>query len=194
MRMNSRLRAPARLMSSRAPIGPSGSSLRHSHLRLSTSLDWLPRPYLRAINNVAVDVGAYDRPTADLIESGLQSVGVWRTHVGWRPFAGSGFYVDVGYGLLALGGETRPEDVLVALIGIDPPGDGGELGRHYTVGSLLHLADVELGWQWTVRERWTARAVLSGAFTFNSAPRWSPTTSPACPSSPRPSPASPRTS
>jgi len=150
-------------------------------LRLSTSLGWLPRPYLRAINNVAVDMGAYGRPTADLIESGLQSAGVWRTHIGWRPFAGSGFYVDVGYGLLALGGETRSEDVLVALIGIDPLGDGGELGRNYTVGSLLHLADVELGWQWTVRERWTVRAALSGAFTFNSAASVEPDYEPSVP-------------
>jgi hypothetical protein len=138
-------------------------------LRLSTSLGWLPRPYLRAINSAAVKAGAYDRPTADLIESGLGSAVVWRTHVGWRPFAGAGFYVDVGYGLLALGGETSPEEVLVQLIGIDPPFEGGELDRRYEVDSLLHLADVELGWQWTVRERWTVRAALGGAFTFKSA-------------------------
>jgi hypothetical protein len=103
-------------------------------------------------------------------------------------------YVDVGYGLLALGGETRPEDVLMALIGIDPPGDGGELGRHYTVGSLLHLADVELGWQWAVCERWAVCAALSGAFTFNSAASVEPDYEPSLPPSPKPSPASPRTS
>lgn len=152
-----------------------------SRLRLSTSLGWLPRPYLRAINSVAVDAGAYDRPTADLIESGLQSAVVWRTHVGWRPFAGSGFYLDVGYGLLALGGEASPEEVLVALIGIDPPGDIGDLGRSYTVGSLLHLADVELGWQWMVGERWTVRAALGGAFTFKSAATVEPDYEPAVP-------------
>src|SRR3712207_9498122 len=53
------------------------------------------------------------------------------THVGWRPFAGAGFYLDVGYGLVALGGETSPEEVLVTLVGIDPPFEGGELGRRY---------------------------------------------------------------
>ena len=89
--------------------------------------------------------------------------------------------MDVGYGLLALGGEASPEEVLVALIGIDPPGDVGELGRSYTVGSLLHQADVELGWQWSVGERWTVRAALGGAFTFKSAATVEPDYEPAVP-------------
>jgi hypothetical protein len=150
-------------------------------LRLSTSLGWLPRPYLRAINNVLVEAGAYDEPTADLIENGLQSSLVWRTHVGWRPFAGAGFYIDAGYGLLALGGETRAGEVLVALVGIDLPIDVDELGGDYTVDSLLHMVDVELGWQWEVRERWTVRAAVGGALTFKSAATVEPDFEPAVP-------------
>jgi hypothetical protein len=150
-------------------------------LRLSTSLGWLPRPYLRAINNVMVKAGAYERSAADLIESGLQSSLVWRTHVGWRPFAGAGFYVDAGYGLLALGGQTSPGEVLVALVGIDVPFEVEDLSGEYSVDSLLHMVDVELGWQWEVRERWTVRAAVGGAFTFKSAATVEPEFEPSVP-------------
>ena len=57
-------------------------------LRLSTSLGYLPPAYVEVVNDTAVELRAYGRNEADLIENSLKNSLVWRTHVGWRPFAG----------------------------------------------------------------------------------------------------------
>lgn len=153
-------------------------------LRLSTSLGYLPAAYVRAVNDVAVGLGAYARKDADLIEDSLKNSLVWRTHVGWRPFAGAGFYVEGGYGLVALGGETNPEQVLASLTGITPPGGEEVLDREYRVRSVLHMLDVELGWRWGLGPGWTARTALGAAFTLDSNSRVEPqfeTSNPAVP-------------
>jgi len=148
-------------------------------LRLSTSLGYLPPPYLRAINSIAVDLGAYDEREGELIEQTLERGLVWRTHLGWRPVASAGFYVDAGYGLMALTGDASPEEVLVALTGIDPPDEEGALDRRYEVRSTLHMVDVELGWRWLVGERFTGRLGIGAALTFAASttvePQFNPT-------------------
>lgn len=142
-------------------------------LRLSTSLGYLPPGYLRLADDVAVGMGLYERRVADLIEDALNNSLVWRTHVGWRPFPGAGFYVDAGYGLVALGGESTLENVLVALTDLTPP-EGNVFERAYHVRSVLHMLDVELGWRWGLGSGWTARTALGGAFTLDSNSRVEP--------------------
>jgi hypothetical protein len=137
-------------------------------LRLSTSLGYLPPAYLRLANDVAVGMGAYERRVADLIEDSLKNSLVWRTHVGWRPFPGAGFYVEGGYGMVALGGESNPEEVLVSLTDLTPPAGEEVLNRVYRVRSVLHMLDVELGWRWGLGSGWTARTALGAAFTLDS--------------------------
>ncbi len=150
-------------------------------LRLSTSLGFLPELYLQGLNEVAISLDAYDRRRADLIESTLKSSLVWRTHLGWRPFPGAGFYVEGGYGLVALGGEANPETVLVALTGIEPPFGESVLEREYDVRSQLHMVDVELGWRWGLGSGLTARTALGGAFTLDSNSRVEPQFEPSNP-------------
>ncbi len=148
-------------------------------LRLSTTVGYLPPPYLRAINSAAVELGTYDAPVADLIEATLRQGLVWRTHVGWRPVASAGFFVDAGYGLLALRGDASPEEVLVALTGIAPPEEEGALDRRYEVHSTLHMVDVELGWRWVAETGVTARLGIGAGLTFAASstvePRFEPT-------------------
>jgi hypothetical protein len=143
-------------------------------LRLSTSLGYLPGMYLQAVNDVAVALDVYDRERANLIKQSLKDSLVWRTHLGWRPFPGAGLYVEGGYGLVALGGETNPEDVLTALTGINPPLGESVLNREYRVRSVLHMLDVELGWRWGLGAGWTARTALGAAFTLDSNTRVEP--------------------
>jgi hypothetical protein len=143
-------------------------------LRLSTSLGYLPGMYLQAVNDVAVALDVYDRERANLIKQSLKNSLVWRTHLGWRPFPGAGLYVEGGYGLVALGGRTNPEDVLAALTGIDPPFGESVLNREYRVRSVLHMVDVELGWRWGLGAGWTARTALGAAFTLDSNTRVEP--------------------
>ncbi|HYO58225.1 hypothetical protein [Archangium sp.] len=150
-------------------------------LRLSTSLGYLPAAYVRAVNDIAVELGAYGRNQADLIENALKNSLVWRTHVGWRPFPGAGLYVEGGYGLVALGGETNAEDVLAVLTGIEPPFGESVLNREYRVRSVLHMLDVELGWRWGLGAGWTARTALGAAFTLDSNSRVEPQFEPGLP-------------
>lgn len=150
-------------------------------LGLSTAVGYLPSPYLRAVNGVAVGLGAYDRNQADLIENALKNSFVWRTHVGWRPFPRAGFYVEGGYGLVALGGQTNAEEVLVAFTGISPPGGESTLNREYRVRSVLHMVDAEVGWRWGLGAGWTARTALGAAFTLDSNSRVEPTFEPSQP-------------
>ncbi|PTL83343.1 hypothetical protein DAT35_15285 [Vitiosangium sp. GDMCC 1.1324] len=150
-------------------------------LRLSTSLGYLPRLYLKGVNEVAVGLGAYGRNEANLIEDTLQSSLVWRTHLGWRPFPNAGFYVDAGYGLLSLGGNTTPEAVLVARTGITPPEGETALNREYHVRAVLHMLDAELGWRWGLGAGWTARTALGAAFTLDSNSRVEPRFEPSLP-------------
>jgi len=147
-------------------------------LRLSTSLGYLPGMYLQAVNDVAVALDVYDRQRANLIKQSLKNSLVWRTHAGWRPFPGAGLYVEGGYGLVALGGRTNPEDVLAALTGINPPLGESVLDREYRVRSVLHMLDVEVGWRWGLGSGWTARTALGAAFTLDSNTRVEPTFEP----------------
>ncbi|HEX5754571.1 MAG TPA: hypothetical protein VFZ09_50775 [Archangium sp.] len=150
-------------------------------LRLSTSLGYLPAGYVGRVNDVAVGLDAYSRNEADLIENALKNSLVWRTHVGWRPFAGAGLYVEGGYGLVALGGEVNAEDVLASLIGIEPPEGEEALNREYRVRSVLHMLDVEVGWRWGLGAGWTARTALGAAFTLDSNSRVEPQFQPSQP-------------
>jgi len=148
-------------------------------VRLSSSVGYVPDAYLSTINAAAEELEVYDERVGDLIEETLEQGVVWRTHVGWRPFKHAGFYVDAGYGLLALTGNTSPEEVLVALTGIEPPEEEGALDRRYDVRSTLHMVDVELGWRWLVGEHLTARVGLGMGVTFSASstvePEFEPT-------------------
>lgn len=150
-------------------------------LRLSTSLGYLPPAYVAVVNDTAVELRAYGRNEADLIENSLKNSLVWRTHVGWRPFAGLGLYLDGGYGLVALGGEVNTEDVLAALTGLEPPEGEDVLDREYRVRSMLHMLDVELGWRWGLGAGWTARTALGAAIMLDSNSRVEPQFEPSQP-------------
>ena len=143
-------------------------------LSLSTSLGYQPSAYVQAINSASVFLGAYDRNEADLIEDTLRGSFVWRTHLGWRPVANAGLYVEAGYGRVAFGGNTSAEDVLAALTGVEAPADESVLERDYRVRAVLHLLDVEVGWRWRLGEHWTARTALGAAVTLDAQSRVDP--------------------
>jgi hypothetical protein len=151
-------------------------------LRLSTSLGYLPGPYVDLVNAIVVGLGGYDQKTADLIRAALGSSLLSRTHLGWRPFATYGFYFEVGYGLVALGGGLSREEILSAVTGRSAPqGEPGST-RTYNVRSTLHMIDVELGWQWLFfGDRLTLRAALGFAGTLGSATSISPSYAPRAP-------------
>jgi len=150
-------------------------------LRLSTSLGLLPVPYVGAINAFVVAVGGYDDNTADLVRSALKSSLIWRTHAGYRPFSRLGLYFEGGYGLVALGGSATGPELVEGLTGRTIPANAtrGGTARSYDVASVLHMLDVEVGYEVTLAPHVQLRLALGGAFTIASAtniePRFTPT-------------------
>jgi len=136
-----------------------------ARLRLSSSFGVLPGPYVELINDAVVALGGYDQQTADLIQSSLSSSLVWRAHLGWRPFPHAGFVLDVGYGLVTLGGGVKAADAIAAAAGHSAPSRPG--GTTYDVASTLQMVDADLGWEWTMLgDHLVIEAALGFAGTF----------------------------
>lgn len=148
-------------------------------LRLSSAVGVLPGPYVSAINGILVGVGAYNQATADLIRDALGSSLVWRTHLGYRPFARHGFTVEVGYGLVALGGGASASTIVSAATGASSPESGTE--KPFRVSSALHMLDAELGWEWVLFEHLFVRAAAGGAFTVAASSSVTPDYTPRAP-------------
>ena len=102
---------------------------------------------------------------------------LWRTRVGWRPWAKRGFYVDGGYTLTTLGGGLSGADVLTSVLG-DSYEFSAPNERAFDIGASVHFIDTEIGWEWAVRDKIWLRAALGGAFTVAAStdiqPSWTP--------------------
>lgn len=117
-------------------------------IRLGTTLGLLPGAYVSLINGIATDAGWYDEPTADLIDEALTQAIVWTLQVGWQPWAERGLHLDIGYGLVSLGGATSSGAVLAAATGRPPlPGDDD---ADYDIDSTVHTLRVDIGWRFDV--------------------------------------------
>ena len=140
-------------------------------LRLRTSLGWLPTPYVNLINEVvqAFD-DTYTDANAQLVSDTLQNSLVWRTHLGWRPFEGHGFYVHLGYSFVGLGGGTTAQALVEGITGVPIPTgpNNSRFKLDLTTTAALHMADLELGWEWELWDHLTLRVGLGGSYTFAS--------------------------
>lgn len=133
-------------------------------VRLATSIGVMPGPYVDAINTFLVGVNAYDADTAALVKTALDASLVWRTHAGYRPLRDHGLYLEAGYGLVTLGGGASAAELVAGVTGRTLPPSQGKL--NFNVRSTLHMADVEIGWEWTIVKYLHVRAAAGGAFTF----------------------------
>lgn len=143
-------------------------------LQLSTSLGLLPRPYLRLLNDVLVEAGEYSEDEAQLIEDSLSQAGVWRTHLGWRPFPRAGFYLSGGYTLITLGGGVTGSSALFRLAGVEVPEDLLAAVQLAEARSTLHQAAAELGWQWRLPARLRLRLGVGGFTTLGASTTFTP--------------------
>jgi hypothetical protein len=153
------------------PISVGGRlELEASRLRLSSSLGILPGPYVDVINETVVAFGGYDEATADVVKEALSSSLIWRTHLGVRVWRG--LYVEAGYGLVTLGGDAAGAELFGAVTGQPvPPGTGD---RPFDIRSTLHMADVEIGYDFAVSQALRLRVAIGGAFTFAASTRITP--------------------
>lgn len=150
-------------------------------VRLSLSAGILPGAYVDAINVFLVGIEAYPQETADLVRSSLEQSLVVRAHAGVRPWRCRGFYAEMGYGLVGLGGGSTGAEIIEAATGEPVPSSDDGTTREFDVRSRLHLLDLELGWEWTVVRRLRLRAALGGAFTLASSTAIEPEYQPAVP-------------
>jgi hypothetical protein len=150
-------------------------------IRASTALGLMPGPYVDAINGVLVAVKAYDDDTARFVKGALQSALVWRTHLGYRPFASLGLYADVGYGLVTLGGGATGAQIVSAATGRTVPMEA-TTALDFDARATLHMLDVEVGWQFLLGEQWIIRPALGGAFTLAANTSLTPNYTPRAPS------------
>jgi hypothetical protein len=132
-------------------------------VRVSTSLGVLPEPYVKAINGFVTAVGGYSEDTGALIEQVLKNSLVWKLQVGWRPWQERGFYFDLGYGLVTLGGGLTGQEVITLATGRDVPQGAQDARLSYHVASTLHLITGEVGWRWLV---WEERLLLRTSLGF----------------------------
>ncbi len=147
-------------------------------VRLSTSLGILPGPYVDLINAGVEAFGGYNDQTAQLIKDSLSSSLVWRTHAGWRPLRRHGLTIDIGYGLVALGGGVSGEEVIMVATGhAPPPGENAPM-RSYHVASVLHMIDAEIGWEWRLPHGLMLRTALGFAGTLAASTSVSPNYTP----------------
>jgi hypothetical protein len=138
-------------------------------LRFSVSLGYLPSLYVDAMNGLLVNsFRAYDDKTAALIKSTLNQSAVLRLHTGWRPFRDLGWYFDAGYGVVALGGGTSAADVIATFVHRPLPPIPGADEKTFELKSVLHMLDVEIGWESLIGEYLSVRIALGGAFTVGS--------------------------
>lgn len=121
-------------------------------IRLALTMGVLPDPYLDLINATAVAAGAYDEDEAKLIKASLKQSLVVRAAGGWRPFRRRGFFAEVGYTSISLGGNVAGQDLVALATGAElPAGVDGSEQREYDVASRLHLLGAEAGWEWRLR-------------------------------------------
>lgn len=149
-------------------------------LRASTSLGILPGVYVDAMNGILTGAGAYPDATADLIRASIQNSLIWRTHVGGRPFERLGLYGEIGYGLVALGGEATAAAIISGVTGRSLPETERGTPKTFDASATLHMADVEVGYEW-IFGHVHLRASLGGAFTFASSTTITPKFTPRAP-------------
>lgn len=145
--------------------------------RLQSSLGWMPSAYVNGTNRVVrmIIPESYSEETAQLVEDTIRDSLVWSLRAGWRPLRERGLYAHLGYSLITIGGGSTASGLIEGITGVEisrmTNPDRGELP--ISAAATLHLASLEVGWEWSLlelaRERaLTLRAALGFSYTFTS--------------------------
>ena len=154
-------------------------------LRLRSSIGLMPSAYVAGSNAIIRSIipDDYSEETAQLVEETIQDSLVWRTHLGWRPFAQYGFYLHTGYTWIGLGGGSTAKGLIEGITGTSQGesstrrGDPSREPLQVDASATLHMWDVELGWEWLlhgsetdtgIQEGLILRAAIGWSYTFAS--------------------------
>lgn len=145
-----------------------------SRFRLKTSVGVLSQAYLSASSNLASSLReGYPDEAAAVLQDSLDSSFVWRSGLGFRPFRRAGLYGHVGFTWLRLAGQTTGEELSQAIMSIEGLEGIGEAMAQYGPEEVLyksniHMADTELGWEFTPGNRFALRLGVGWSFTMRS--------------------------
>ncbi len=145
-----------------------------SRFRLKTSAGVLSQAYLSASSNLAGSLReGYPDEAAAVLQDSLESSFVWRSGLGFRPFRRAGLYGHLGFTWLRLAGQTTGEELSQAIMSIEGLESIGEAMAQYGPEEVLyksniHMADTELGYEFTPGNRFALRLGVGWSFTMRS--------------------------
>lgn len=126
-------------------------------IRLSASVGWMPGLYAGGYDAIAKAVKGYNDETGQLVQTGIKDSMVGRAHAGWHPWGKHGLYIDAGYSFATFGkGLSLTTTLENAFKGQPPPTDPNS-GMGYDTSAVVHMVDLEVGWQWKVVMGFTIR-------------------------------------
>ena len=152
-------------------------------LRLQSSIGWMPSHYVQVTNDIVQQIipDAYPPETAKLVEDTIRNSLVWTIKGGWRPFENSGFYINLGYTLAALGGGSTAKGLIEGITGVSTEDRSYNTASNYRerkelpidAAASLHFAAFDLGWEWSLvkyksKQELILRTALGFSYTFTS--------------------------
>ena len=150
------------------PLAISGRVMVESpgRFRLSGGLGVMPRTYAALLDQVITAAGGYDGRFGPVFVDTLTSSLVARAELGWRPWPDLGWYADAGYSVVTLGSASAAESFIGGLTALPAELVTSVEARHYRVGATVHLAVVEVGYEWLALDALTLRWALGFAGTM----------------------------
>ena len=129
-----------------------------TRVRFAVGVAAFPRPYLDTIQGISTSAGWYSEELATVIDVALSRAAMVHLQGGWRPIEDRGFFATAGYmRVFAQGGEVGSTELAAAT--------EQAAEEDFALQSRLHMASVQAGWEWLVRERLVLRGTVGGAFT-----------------------------
>jgi hypothetical protein len=100
-----------------------------------------------AVNSQLVAHDAYAPALGDLVNDSMERVVLWHARVAVKPWTTHGFLFAAGYGVALLHGASTVA-LVAAATGMTFPDDVTVGDARFALSSRLHLADVQIGWEW----------------------------------------------
>lgn len=157
------------------PFGVGGHAVLESpgRIRASTGVGVLQRPYVDALAGALASTLGLGPSVADLVVDAAADSLWWRLGLGLRPWPARGWFIQAGYGVLALGGSVTSGaaiDAALAEAGLSTFDDTvqGALGaqgyanRRWTTSLVMHRAWFEVGHVWSFAEEHVTLALVFG--------------------------------
>jgi len=152
-------------------VGVAGRVELPYRIRATVGVGIMPGPYLDTVNALAVGVGWYGEPTANLIDAALKNSLIVHPRVGWRPVPTHGFHFGAGYQVAALGGSLSGAEAIAAATGTEVPDTEGDAAIEVDAAATDHMLTIEAGYEFVIQERLVIDLTLGGAFSVGSSAR-----------------------